>query len=63
MLSIRVNLCTKTLRNCLNFVFVSYFERIKFSDEPKLMRIASLFKEILQKYEGLSRQNKPKDKT
>ncbi len=50
-------------RNCLNFVFVSYFERIKFSDETKLMRIASLFKEILQKNEGLSRQNKPKDKT
>jgi hypothetical protein len=35
----------------------------KFSDKAKVMRIASLFKEILQKYESLSRQNEPKDKT
>jgi len=27
------------------------------------MRIAQLFKEFLQQYEGLSPQNKPKDKT
>jgi len=39
------------------------YDGYRTSYKAKMMRIAPLFKEFLQKYERLSRQDKPKDKT